>query len=152
MCMHIYLHTCISIYTYMYVCKYIYIHTYIYIYIYIYIVLIHKHKEPCFATHIIIILRLNVSNCTTQMPHNTTCEVSDLGPVWFTFFYHSISITHHSKYQGCLVPSLSFHHLLFFTLFGGLTPVTMQIFFSFLFFPIPRNLNPVKKKKKKKTQ
>ena len=81
-----------------------------------------------------------------------------LGPVWFTFFYHSISITHHSsfitqfpslithhsKYQGCSVPSLSFHHSLFFTLFGGPTPVTVHLFF--FFFQVPRNLNPVKKK------
>ena len=37
-----------------------------------FIVLNHKHKGPCSATHIIIILRLNVSR------HDTTREVSDI--------------------------------------------------------------------------
>ena len=37
-----------------------------------FIVLKHKHKGPCSATHIIIILRLNVSR------HDTTREVSDI--------------------------------------------------------------------------
>ena len=82
-----------------------------------------------------------------------------LGLVWFTFFHHSSLITqfpslitHHSplitlKYQGCLVPSLSFHHSLFFTLFGGPTPVTVQLFF--FFFPSTQQLKPSEKKKKK---
>ena len=85
-----------------------------------------------------------------------------LGPVWFTFFYHLISITHHSsfitqfpslithhsKYQGCLVPSPSFHHSLFFTLFGGPTPVTMQLFF----FQYLETRTQWRRKKKKKNQ
>ena len=71
----------------------------------------------------------------------------------FTFFDHSIFITHHSslithhsKYQGGLVPSLSFHHSLFFTLFGGPTPVTMQLFF----FQYLETRTQWRRKKKKK--
>ena len=72
----------------------------------------------------------------------------NFGPIWFTFFYHLISITHHSKYQGCLVPSLGFHHSLFFKLFRGSTPVKVQPFF-FFFFPSTQQPEPSEKKKKK---
>ena len=70
-----------------------------------------------------------------------------LGLIWFIFFGHSISVTHHSliityhlslitlKYHVCLAPSLTSHHSIFFTLFVGPIPVTLyNFFFFFLFF------------------
>ena len=62
-------------------------------------------------------------------------------------FRHSIFITHYLslitlKYQGCLAPSLTCHHSIFFTLFMGLIPVTQCNFF----FPIPK-LTELNKKK-----
>ena len=77
-------------------------------------------------------------------------------------FRHSISITHHSSlithnsslityhsiFHIRLPSSLNFHHSLFFTLFGGPTPVTVQFFFFFFFFNT-QNPEPSGKKKKK---
>ena len=68
------------------------------------------------------------------------------------FFCHSISVTHHSslitlKYHVCLAPSLTFHHLIFFTVFVGLIPVTRCSFFFFFFINYPNSPNLVKKKK-----
>ena len=60
---------------------------------------------------------------------------------WSLNFHHSSLITHHSIFHIRLPSSLSFHHSLFFTLFGGPTPVIVQLFFfplaasSFFFFP-----------------
>ena len=52
--------------------------------------------------------------------------------------HNSSLITHHSIFHIRLPSSLSFHHSLFFTLFGGPTPVIVQLFFffssSFFFF------------------
>ena len=42
-----------------------------------------------------------------------------LGAVWLYFFYHSISITHHSIFHTRLASSSNFHHSIFFTLFVG---------------------------------
>ena len=47
------------------------------------------------------------------------------------------------KYYTCLAPSLSYHHLIFFTLFVDPISVTRCSFFLF-FLPVPRN--PKKKK------
>ena len=76
-------------------------------------------------------------------------KLTTLEPVWPTKNGHSISITqfpslitHHSIFHIRLPSSLNFHHSLFFTLFGGPTPVIVQLFFffplaasSFFFFP-----------------
>ena len=48
--------------------------------------------------------------------------------------YHSSLITLHSKYHTCLALSLNFHHSIFFTLFMGPIPVSVQLLFLFLFF------------------
>ena len=75
-----------------------------------------------------------------------------LGLVWFIFFGHSISVTHHSslitlKYHVCLAPSLTSHHSIFFTLFVGPIPIT-RCRFSF-FSSVPKLIEPSGKKKKK---
>ena len=68
--------------------------------------------------------------------------------------HYSSPITHHFKYYTRLAPSLNFHHLIFFTPFVGLIPVThCRLFFIYLFF-LPNLTKPSekKKRKKKKTQ
>ena len=50
---------------------------------------------------------------------------------WSLNFHHSSLITHHSIFHIRLPSSLSFHYSLFFTLFGGPTPVIVQLFFFF---------------------
>ena len=65
----------------------------------------------------------------------------------FFFVHHSIFITHHSKYYIRLAPSHNFDHLIFFTLFVGLIPVTHCRLFSFF---LPKLIKPSEKKKKKK--
>ena len=102
-------------------------------------------------------------NLTTISPSlasfgHITDETRNLEPVWPTKNGHSISITyhsslithnsslitHHSIFHIRLLSSLSFHHSLFFTLFGGPTPVIVQLFFFFqqllLFFFFPPGL------------
>ena len=67
------------------------------------------------------------------------------------FFFLSLNFRHLSlitlKYHVCLVPSLTFHHLIFFTLFMGPIPITQCSFFSFFFLQYPNSPNLVKKKK-----
>ena len=58
-------------------------------------------------------------------------------------------ITHNSKYQDCLVSSLTSHHLIFFTLFVGPISVTGAAF-SFLFSSVPKLIEPSEKKRKEK--
>ena len=61
--------------------------------------------------------------------------------IWSLNFCHSISITHHSSFITYhsifhirLPSSLNFHHLLFFTLFGGPTLSQCSFFFFFFYF------------------
>ena len=51
--------------------------------------------------------------------------------------HHSSLITHHSKFKGCLAPSLSPHHSIFFTLFVDSTPITWLEHFCFVTYGIP---------------
>ena len=67
-------------------------------------------------------------------------------------FRHSIFIIYHSslitlKYQGCLAPSLTYHHSIFFTLFVGHKLVTWC---SFFFPPSTQKLEPSERRKGKK--
>ena len=55
----------------------------------------------------------------------------------FIFFYHSISITHHSIFHTCLASSPNFHHSIFFTLFVG-PYLSAGTAFFFFFFSIPK--------------
>ena len=56
---------------------------------------------------------------------------------WSLNFRHSSLITHHSKFKGCLVPSLSPHHSICFTLFVDPTTVTWSEHFCFVTHGIP---------------
>ena len=76
-----------------------------------------------------------------------------LGPC-LVFFFWSLNFRHLSlitlKYHVCLVPSLTFHHLIFFTLFMGPIPITQCSFFSFFFLQYPNSSNLVKKRRKRR--
>ena len=69
----------------------------------------------------------------------------DLEPVWVSFFYHSISITHHSFFHTHLATSLLFSSLNFFTLFMDPTPVSRYNLF-FFFFSVPNSPKLILKK------
>ena len=73
----------------------------------------------------------------------------DLEPVWVSFFYHSISITHHSFFHTHLATSLLFSSLNFFTLFMDPTPVSRYNLFFFFFFSVPNSPKLILLKKKK---
>ena len=70
-------------------------------------------------------------NFTNAFKHLICLRACLANKIWSLNFRHSIFITHHSIFHICLPSSLSFHHSLFFTLFGGPTPITVQFFFFF---------------------